>query len=331
VLPAGLAESPVATRRHDLDVLKGIATVLVVFGHLYPGAAPGVAAWYVWTHGAIYAFHMPLFMYVSGYVFALARSNERFEESPAPYVVRRADRLLVPLIAFALIIVGAKALVSRSVAVTDGVTDIRAGLWNVVSNTDPNPAFSLWYLIVLFVYAIGTPLLWRLAGRRLAPLLLLALVLAALPLTKLFYIEKISDFYIFFIVGALAYEAGSRLTEAFGKWCWGALVLFCLNLLLTGNIRFYLASFTAIVAFHGLALQGGRLNGVLDWVGRRVMAIYLMNTIFIGVAMVLAGRLGLPFGAKVVLGFTLGLLGPIAVKEAVDRLRPARRFARYLH
>src|SRR3954466_10243865 len=63
-------------RLTDIDRAKGIAIILVVFGHLVPhGTLPAGQEWYdvIWV--AIYRFHMPFFMYLSGFVFCLAGSQ----------------------------------------------------------------------------------------------------------------------------------------------------------------------------------------------------------------------------------------------------------------
>lgn len=49
-----------------LDIAKAICIILVVMGHYVPDNSP---AWYVLVHDVIYTFHMPLFMFVSGYVY----------------------------------------------------------------------------------------------------------------------------------------------------------------------------------------------------------------------------------------------------------------------
>lgn len=51
-----------------LDIAKAICIILVVMGHYVPDNSP---AWYVLVHDVIYTFHMPLFMFVSGYASAI--------------------------------------------------------------------------------------------------------------------------------------------------------------------------------------------------------------------------------------------------------------------
>ena len=55
-------------RLTDLDRAKGLAILLVVFGHLVPQEDPAGVTWYDPIRIAIYLFHMPFFMYLSGYV-----------------------------------------------------------------------------------------------------------------------------------------------------------------------------------------------------------------------------------------------------------------------
>lgn len=55
-----------------LDIAKAICIILVVMGHYVPDNSP---AWYVLVHDVIYTFHMPLFMFVSGYVYIATKKR----------------------------------------------------------------------------------------------------------------------------------------------------------------------------------------------------------------------------------------------------------------
>lgn len=75
-----------AKRIEWLDSLKGLAIILVVWGHLnIPLEAETI----------IYSFHMPLFFFISGYLF---KNNNR---SLKEYVQRKVNSLLIPYFCFA--------------------------------------------------------------------------------------------------------------------------------------------------------------------------------------------------------------------------------------
>ena len=57
-----------ATRRQDIDRAKGLAILLVVFGHIVARSDPLNVNWYEPLRRAVYAFHMPFFLYLSGIV-----------------------------------------------------------------------------------------------------------------------------------------------------------------------------------------------------------------------------------------------------------------------
>lgn len=59
-----------------LDIAKAICIILVVMGHYVPDNSP---AWYVLVHDVIYTFHMPLFMFVSGYVYIATKRGSLME------------------------------------------------------------------------------------------------------------------------------------------------------------------------------------------------------------------------------------------------------------
>ena len=59
-------------RRQDIERAKRLAILLVVFGHIVARADPLRVEWYEPIRRAIYAFHMPFFLYLSGYVAVLS-------------------------------------------------------------------------------------------------------------------------------------------------------------------------------------------------------------------------------------------------------------------
>lgn len=55
-----------------IDIAKAICIILVVLGHYVPDNSPD---WYVTLHDIIYTFHMPLFMFASGYVYIATKKD----------------------------------------------------------------------------------------------------------------------------------------------------------------------------------------------------------------------------------------------------------------
>jgi fucose 4-O-acetylase-like acetyltransferase len=65
---ASAAAARPPARRLDLDRAKGLAIVLVVLGHVVARDQPPGVEWYEPFRYAIYRFHMPFFLYLSGTV-----------------------------------------------------------------------------------------------------------------------------------------------------------------------------------------------------------------------------------------------------------------------
>lgn len=73
-----------------LDVAKGIGIFLVVLGH--NSITPGFFGW-------IYSFHMPLFFYLSGFLFSADKYNSTLD-----FIKRKAQTLLLPYLSFFVLI-----------------------------------------------------------------------------------------------------------------------------------------------------------------------------------------------------------------------------------
>ena len=93
----------------DIERAKGLAIILVVIGHIVAREPPAHNEWYVALKSAIYAFHMPFFMYLGGFVFFHVGDALHPRPSYGTYLMRRAERL------FRWAIVGSGSTALRSI------------------------------------------------------------------------------------------------------------------------------------------------------------------------------------------------------------------------
>lgn len=179
------AENSGALGRLDyIDVMRGIAAVLVVLGH----CAPPIIDTYIFT------FHMPLFFFVSGVLFALKDKQQPF----LIFVKRKFLRLIVPYLCFEGINLILSLIVSTfydGVTVTfpdailsilTGFSSYGAGYSGVVGRLGFFPCLFFAYIAFYFIYAGVQFLLKRLRAN--AILRAAAYVLVAVILYAIFYV-----------------------------------------------------------------------------------------------------------------------------------------------
>lgn len=346
------------SRLTDLDRAKGVAILLVVFGHLVQQKDPPGVTWYEPLRIAIYLFHMPFFMYLSGYVTFWSGAPDMPANRWGSLVLRRAKRLLIPFFGFGCAILIGKLVASRIIHVDNLPPGLGAGLLSLFVFTEHSPAMSVWYIGVLFVYVTVTPLLLGLARASLpalgpvragyfapeAVLLLVAVLLYAIAAPPLFYLDRVCRFFVFFVAGGLAARGGAHWWSLLDRWHMPALLaLVALLIYVVGFVPFdwsdgaagffpyksYMlaAGLLSMVALHGFVRRSAA--GHLDWlvfVGNMCFAIYLLNTIVLGLTKgVLLKFLAwdaqnFPTIAAVMM--LAGVAGPILIKRYVLRHIP---------
>lgn len=168
-------------RNPFIDELRGYAILLVVIGHVLQFVIKVPLNGFAFA--IIYSFHMPLFMFLSGYSLSIGHGDLKL-----CYVVKRMARLLVPFFVWG----GAMVYVVHSVA----------GLADLVLN----PAYGLWFLWCL---AWITFFVWL--GQRISLLIKseMGYFLVLIVLTILDYIldswcfafNLIALHFIFFLLG----------------------------------------------------------------------------------------------------------------------------------
>jgi fucose 4-O-acetylase-like acetyltransferase len=316
------------TRWGELDRAKGLAIILVVFGHLVAREDPAGVAWYAPLRMAVYLFHMPFFFYLSGFVTALSGADRALN---GPAIRRRARRLLVPFLAFGLLILAGKLALGRVVTVDNLPPGFLSGLWALAWDTGRSPATSVWYLLALFVFAVVLPALSRMLPT--AGLAVLGLVLFALPAPPIAYLDRICGYFVFFATGVAAGRGETAYLAFVDRWRRPLLAAFAVLLALaaSGTLRAPHAiwllglGLLSMPALHGLVRAWA--PPALDWLGRYVFPIYLLNTICIGLAKAaLLPLLGwtsatfLPFAAILMMA---GLFGPVGIALVLARAAPA--------
>ncbi|WP_443045673.1 acyltransferase family protein [Streptomyces sp. NBC_00356] len=173
----GTARRPRRQRDPFLDNAKYLTIVLVALGHAWSPLAGGsraVSALYM----VVYAFHMPAFIIVSGY---LSRS---YEGTPRQ-LKRLVTGVALPYVIF---------------------QTLYTVFMRIIDNPDrafhyQQPAFALWFLVALFVWRLSTPL-WK--GIR-WPLPMALVIAAAASVTPSIGADldlmRIAQFLPFFVLG----------------------------------------------------------------------------------------------------------------------------------
>jgi len=314
--------------RPDIDRAKGLAILLVVFGHLVAYGYPRGNAWYHTAKEVVYAFHMPFFMYLSGYVFSLTGKQTIKYSAYFGYLRERAIRLLVPFALFGILIVTGKYLSQFFLYVDDPPKNLLAGLGTLFVNTHNSPALSIWYVYVLFLYSVAMPLLWWL-GLRWSSAVLLGAILFAVPASDFLYLDRAAKFFLFFALGGLV-AAREDIEPWFHRFLPVWLLVFGATLVtewtaMPAQARMLLCGIAAIPALHGLVqMEFFERDRVLRALGGYAFSIYLLNTIVIGLAkagyLKLAPFEGLSATFAMALFFVAGVMVPIAIQRLTARV-----------
>jgi len=272
-------------RDERYDIAKGVAIILVVVGHSIQFHLSEFDDNPVFR--AIYSFHMPLFMAVSGAVAALARSHPSF----AILIARRAQRLLVPFFSWALIF-----------GYWLSAAYMTESMFPYLGRLVKSPGNGLWFLWVLFFAHI---ILW--AAQRLEPrtgLFAYALVLVSVMLIPLggYGVPMIKAQIIYFLLGYLVVRHADYLRR-YATWCmWVSLVAFPVFALFWRRqgppVFLPVAGIAAFAAeklygvatalagigfscFLVLRVSGSWGARPLAWVGKHTLEIYFLHFFFV--------------------------------------------------
>lgn len=132
----------------EINIARGIGIILVVLGHAFPDSSSGMSNNFAKViYNTIYSFHMPLFIFIAGFV-ATKVLDLRVDIQGGNYIKQRVNRLLIPYLVVGLLYLPFKVAMSKFSNVPYDVRE----LWKIFFGKNPN--FAMWTLWVLFVLAI---------------------------------------------------------------------------------------------------------------------------------------------------------------------------------
>jgi fucose 4-O-acetylase-like acetyltransferase len=178
-----------------LDVAKAICVILVVIGHYSPDNSP---FWYVDLHSIIYTFHMPLFMFASGYIYIATKKDINY----GSFIWKKVKRLIVPYIVTSFIIITLKLLSAGNMSVDNPVT-LQSYL-NMFYL--PEAGYFLWFIWALWWMFVLVPLFRTKKLRFL--LLIFSIIFYFIPfdLSQIFCLHQFKSMLIYFMFGVFCFE-----------------------------------------------------------------------------------------------------------------------------
>ena len=192
-----------------IDIMQGIAMLLVVLGHhLFPFMPEWYRRMYYW----IYTFHMPLFIFIAGFLMRYSYKGVHSMAEYRSYVGRRFRKFVLPYI-----IVGVACALLASLGKGVGRFFLSSAMLLVAPRY--SDARYLWYIYMILMFYCLAPLVFNVRGARRWALFAVALLISPLALpTKILSADYFVRFFVFFLSGALVAENCAGIRQIPKRW-----------------------------------------------------------------------------------------------------------------
>lgn len=183
-----------------IDIAKAMCIVLVVIGHYVPNGCP---RWWMAIHDWIYTFHMPLFMFASGFVYMATKR----EESYRSFIWKKVKRLMVPYLTVSALVIALKLATESSMYVENPKTAISF----VKMFYLPEAGYFLWFMWALWWMFVIVPLFKSRKQRLVLFAVAVLLHYVPFPSTEVFCISEFKRMLVYFMLGVMMVEWKSLL------------------------------------------------------------------------------------------------------------------------
>lgn len=198
-----------------INILYGLATVLVVFGHSHPLHVE-YASWMGTIIGFIYTFHMPLFFFIAGILVAYTGENRNV----ISWWIKKAKKLLLPYFVLTLLAWGPKMMLSQYMN-----DDMEMSLFNIIRIIlipRENIWGHFWFIPVYLLVVLVAAIIWKNRKMVPKPVLIgggcLAVVATVFPIpTGWFGIRDICQEFVYVMLGMMVSDTLTKSKTSFKR------------------------------------------------------------------------------------------------------------------
>lgn len=273
-------------RCKEIDVLKGIAILMVVLGHIIEGVIQSQAASSTlydnlnFIYIAIYSFHMPMFFCISGYIAAMNKKTFKYK-----VLVNNMLSLYVPYIIFSYIFIILRFFVVHN---TEGLvySDIYTALIKPVS--------IFWFLMALLIMRTVSDVLHYFIKREWCVLIISIVIFLlgiSFNITSFFSLDRVVQFYVCYEFGFI--YCGMENKAKRQKYLPCACLICVFSMILFEMIDIYISKILIgisvfVILFEGLKLlfELIKRDDIFDKnicvLGKNTMVIYLVHPFLTG-------------------------------------------------
>jgi len=269
-------------RQDWIDYAKGMGIIMVVYGHVLRGihnAGFQLSDFFFNVSDTlIYGFHMPLFFFLSGFLFSKC-FNKR---GASPFLSDKVKALLYPYILWTLLQSGIELMFSGYTNNHLNLSDLLKSLYS--------PRAQFWFLHALFMMYLGTAIIFAISGKYGAVFsFMLAGFLYIFPQTiDMALFGPFIANYVYFAAGIICFESGMGSRQLPGtRWAtiaagaaFGAIGMLAVQSHTSGVsfIGFLLAlSGTLFILILATRMSNARGPAILKSLGQKTMPIYLAH------------------------------------------------------
>lgn len=316
------------SRLSEIDIAIGLTMILVVFGHNYFPEGQSIG-WYAKTREFIYQFHMPLFMFLSGFLVYYSYKPLQNLQDYKRYVLKRVKKFIPPYLILSAVYIVFETYKNQLV-----FSQVLPLIHQSVFSPVHGPATFLWYLYVLFIFYLITPFIAVQNNRSASLILFFSFILLYIPLPSWFSMDAAGKHLFYFLGGGLIaknYQVIQLRLKKTGPLAILSLLAFFI-IELTGKFELPgpLIACTAILAIYYLSsLPAVKKIPFIPTIGYYTFQIYLLNSLIIGGIYMQFVHFGLfshlPFWVFILVSSTLGILLPILLTKFYHFCLPNKR------
>ncbi len=299
----------------EMQIARGVGILLVTVGHSEP-----IRAAYPVLFNTIYAFHMPLFFFLSGFFSLKSTTAGTFREWRS-VVWPRLLKLIIPYFAITVTYSLLKWCVPQ---LAKRPVDLGRLLVDMLIYPTDNPALFLWFLYALIIMRALAPL-----AMKANPYAVLAVCLVFQVLTPDIRPLGITLVFYYGIYYYLGLQTAALKKERFlfllkrPPLPVAALCVFAAACLAQAHwptplLRFPAAASGILFVLSACSVYGRFLPArILEYAGRHSLQVYLLQYFFIFPTLFALLAVGVPGRLIVFATFAVGLAGPLLIAASV--------------